>query len=60
MSAARIIVRLMYEVEYLRFENGQYRIALFGCEVKPESPFPLLGGEDVLAILHPEHRRGCR
>ena len=63
MNTPRIIVRLMLDNEHLRFENGQYRIALFGCEVEPQSPFPALTGDEVLRILHPRdaHRgRPCR
>jgi hypothetical protein len=60
-SAARIIVRLMAEVEHLRRVNAYLRIALTGCEFKPQSPFPLVSGEEVIAILHPAktvcHRR---
>jgi hypothetical protein len=63
MSAAAIITTLMRENEVLRDENGRFLIALRGFEVAPESPFPLVSGEEILAILHPRdayRSRACR
>ena len=51
--SARIIVHLMGEVETLRDENGRLWIALRGYETEPQSPFPLLSGEEIVRILHP-------
>jgi hypothetical protein len=61
--SARIIVHLMRDNEHLRDENGRLWIALRGYETEPQSPFPLLSGAEILAILHPsEPYRGrpCR
>jgi hypothetical protein len=57
------MTRLMGEVETLRDENGRLWIALRGFETVPQSPFPLLSGEEIVRILHPsESYRGrpCR
>jgi hypothetical protein len=61
--SARIIVHFMREVETLRDENGRLWIALRGFEIEPESPFPLLSGEEIVRILHPHDAyrgRPCR
>lgn len=48
------------EVECLRFELGWCWIALRGYETKPQNPFPLLSGEEIIDILHPPEPRGRR
>jgi hypothetical protein len=55
-NASRVIVRLMRENEQLRLEIGQYRIVHFGRAAEPQSPFPLLTGSEILAVLHPGDR----
>jgi hypothetical protein len=62
MRAGDIIVRLMREVENLRAENAWLWTALRGYQYEPESPFPGLGGEEIIGILHPadRRRRACR
>jgi hypothetical protein len=51
--SARIIVHLMRDNEHLRDENGRLWIALRGYEIEPQSPFPLVSGEEIVRILHP-------
>jgi hypothetical protein len=51
--SARIIVHLMRDNEHLRDENGRLLIALRGYETVPQSPFPLISGEEIVRILHP-------
>jgi hypothetical protein len=46
----------MRENEQLRLEIGQYRIVHFGRAAEPQSPFPLLTGSEILAVLHPGDR----
>jgi hypothetical protein len=61
--SARIIVHLMRDIEHLRDENGRLLIAVRGFETEPQSPFPLLSGEEVIRLLHPSEpyrRRPCR
>jgi hypothetical protein len=66
MSTAAAFTRLMAEIEdqraeicWLRDENGRLWAALRRYEpAAPVNPFPRLAGEDVLAILHPDDRRG--
>ena len=60
MNVPRIITRLMYEVEYLRDENGRLTIALRGFEFEPLNPFPLLSGREIIAVLHPDERGRSR
>jgi len=57
----------MHEAEIARAESAnkdieiaRLLIALRGYEVEPVSPFPLLHGDEILRVLHPERRRGYR
>ena len=62
MKIERFCVHLMRQVEVRDMEIARLQIALFGHEAEPQSPFPLLHGEEILAVLHPRdwYRGGGR
>jgi hypothetical protein len=52
ISAARIIVRLLRQIEELRAENDDLREEL-RPRTAPANPFPLLAADEIIRVLHP-------